>query len=131
MASLAEALEQAYEFGLAMGPPTVRRAENRKALPQHLARRADPDGARTAAMTWLRDYWCDQTKEAIMATATRNEPHWPALLAIATVTMEIDSFEERGRRLADLRMLRVADVARALEQAYRMGLSIGYNAEAQ
>jgi hypothetical protein len=51
------------------------------------------------------------------------------LQAIAAETMALDTLEERGRTAADLRMVRVQDIASALEQAYRMGLNVGYNAE--
>ena len=64
-----------------------------------------------------------------MEKRTRNETYWPALLAIADQNLEINSFKETGRKLADTRLLRVSDVANALEQAYQMGLTVGYNAQ--
>ncbi|MFP4895066.1 DUF6900 domain-containing protein [Paraburkholderia sp. EG304] len=64
-----------------------------------------------------------------MSATSRNDPHWLALQAIAAETMALDSLEERGRTAADLRMVRVRDIASALEQAYWMGLNVGYNAE--
>jgi hypothetical protein len=57
------------------------------------------------------------------------EANWAALAAIASQNLEIDSFEETGKKLQDIRLLRVSDVANALEQAYQMGLTVGYNAE--
>lgn len=65
-----------------------------------------------------------------MSTKSRKEVYWPALLAIAGQHLEINSFEETGQKLVDIRLLRVSDIADALEQAYQMGLTIGHNAEA-
>ena len=64
-----------------------------------------------------------------MGNRIRKEVYWPALVAIADQNLQINSFEETGQKLADIRLLRVSDVANALEQAFQMGLSVGYNAE--
>jgi hypothetical protein len=64
-----------------------------------------------------------------MTTKSRKEAYWSALLAIAGQHLEINSFEVTGQKLVDIRLLRVSDIANALEQAYQMGLTIGYNAE--
>jgi hypothetical protein len=58
-----------------------------------------------------------------------NEPCWPALVAIASQNLEVNTLEEAGHKLSDIRFLRVQDLASALEQAYQMGLAVGYNAE--
>jgi hypothetical protein len=67
--------------------------------------------------------------EAVVTIKRRKEAYWAALAAIASQNLEIDSFEETGKKLQDIRLLRVSDVANALEQAYQMGLTVGYNAE--
>ncbi len=64
-----------------------------------------------------------------MDDRVRNEPYWPALLAIAGQELEIHSFDTTGQKLVDIRLLRVSDIANAMEQAYRMGVATGYNAE--
>lgn len=64
-----------------------------------------------------------------MNSKTRNEAYWPSLVAIADQHLEIKSFEVTGEKLVDIRLLRVTDVANALEQAYQAGVSVGYNAE--
>jgi hypothetical protein len=64
-----------------------------------------------------------------MIERTANEPCWPALVAIASQNLEINTLEETGKKLADIRFLRVQDLANAMEQAYQMGLAVGYNAE--
>lgn len=66
-----------------------------------------------------------------MIDRTPNHPCWPALVAIANQHLEISNLEESGRKLADIRFLRVSDLAEALEQAYQLGLTVGYNAEAE
>ncbi|MBP0590676.1 hypothetical protein J8I87_13300 [Paraburkholderia sp. LEh10] len=56
-----------------------------------------------------------------MVHRIRKETYWPALLAIADQDIEIKSFEQTGKKLVDNRLLRMTDVANALEQAYSDG----------
>jgi hypothetical protein len=62
-----------------------------------------------------------------MVEKMRKEAYWAALVAIADEHLEINSFEWTGQKLVDIKLLRVADIANALEQAYKMGLEVGYN----
>jgi glucose-6-phosphate isomerase len=62
-----------------------------------------------------------------MLEKMRKEAYWAALVAIAGEYLEINSFEQTGHKLVYIRMLRVTDIANALEQAYKMGLGVGYN----
>ncbi|MFL9961277.1 hypothetical protein PQR02_09215 [Paraburkholderia sediminicola] len=62
-----------------------------------------------------------------MVEKIRKEAYWAALVAIADEHLEINSFERTGQKLVDIKLLRVADIANALEQAYKMGLEVGYN----
>lgn len=64
-----------------------------------------------------------------MANKIRKEAYWPALAAIADEHLGIGSFEETGQKLVDNRSVRVFDIANALEQAFQMGVGVGYNAE--
>jgi hypothetical protein len=66
-----------------------------------------------------------------MTNRIPNDPCWPALIAIASHYLEINTLDETGRKLGDIQFLRVSDLANALEQAYQMGLTVGYNAEAE
>lgn len=62
-----------------------------------------------------------------MVEKMRKEDYWAALVAIAGEHLEINSFEQTGQKLVDIRLLRVADIANVLEQAYRMAIGVGYN----
>ncbi|MFL9929320.1 hypothetical protein P0D88_08665 [Paraburkholderia sp. RL18-103-BIB-C] len=62
-----------------------------------------------------------------MVEKMRKEAYWAALVAIADEHLEINSFEQTGQKAVDVRLMRVADIANALEQAYKMGLGVGYN----
>ncbi|HEX3382774.1 MAG TPA: hypothetical protein VHU21_23655 [Paraburkholderia sp.] len=64
-----------------------------------------------------------------MKNSIPDDPCRPALVAIASHYLEINSLEETGRKLGDMQFLRVSNLADALEQAYQMGFVVGYNAE--
>jgi hypothetical protein len=63
-----------------------------------------------------------------MVDRIRKEAYWPPLLAIASEHLEISSFRQTGQKLVDIRLLRVSDIANALEKAYQIGLGAGYTA---
>jgi hypothetical protein len=65
--------------------------------------------------------------EAIVVERLRKESYWLPLLTVATEHLEINSFEKTGQKLVDIRLLRVSDIANALERAYQIGLGAGYN----
>jgi hypothetical protein len=58
-----------------------------------------------------------------MVEKMRKEAYWAALVAIAGEHLEINSFEQTGQKLMDIRLLRVADIANARTQTGRTSRS--------
>jgi|tagenome__1003787_1003787.scaffolds.fasta_scaffold19931701_2 hypothetical protein len=60
-----------------------------------------------------------------MVETVRSEAHCEPLIAIASDELGIHSFTESGKVTTDVRLIRVANLARALERAYDLGLLMG------
>lgn len=62
-----------------------------------------------------------------MGITKRNEAHGEQLLVIASEQFGIHSFEPTGKPTTDIRLVRIADIERALERAYDFGLLMGHS----
>ncbi|MBP0590675.1 hypothetical protein J8I87_13295 [Paraburkholderia sp. LEh10] len=62
-----------------------------------------------------------------MVEQVRKEVHWEPLIAIASEELGIHSLTESGKATADIRLVRVSSVAKALERAYDFGLLMGHS----
>lgn len=62
-----------------------------------------------------------------MNTTIEHDARLNLLLSIAHETLGIATFELSGKASADLRIVRVDSLARALEAAYDAGLVVGHN----
>jgi hypothetical protein len=68
----------------------------------------------------------DEYAEVVMDKAVENAVHLEPLEAIASEELGISSLTESGKISTDVRLVRIADLANALQRAYDVGLLMGH-----